>query len=265
LVEHPDVAMVSFTGDVSTGRKILQAALGTIKKVHLELGGKAPAVIFEDADLAWVAQRLRRSSFYNTGQDCTAATRIIVHKSVADRLRELLLREIQEIRVGDPFDPQITMGPLVSKAQLEKVAGMVERAKRAGAKILVGGNRPDGKGYFYLPTVIDGVQQADEIVQKEVFGPVLTVQTFEREAEALALANGVAYALTGSVWTQNLDRAMRVLNKLQFGTVWVNNHTRLTPEMPHGGGKCSGYSKDMSTYALEEYTQIKHVMIRHSP
>jgi aminobutyraldehyde dehydrogenase len=265
LVEHPDIAMVSLTGDVNTGRKILQAASGTIKKVHLELGGKAPAVIFEDADLGWAAQRLRRSSFYNSGQDCTAAARVIIHKSVADQFIELLLREIQEIRLGNPFDPQTTTGPLVSKAQQEKVAGMVERAKQAGGKILVGGCKLRGRGYFYLPTLITGVQQADEIVQKEVFGPVLTVQTFEDEMEALTMANGVLYALTASVWTQDLSQAMRVSNKLQFGTVWINNHTRLTPEMPHGGGKSSGHSKDMSIYALEEYTTIKHIMIRSMP
>ncbi len=261
LVEHPNVAMVSLTGDVDTGRKILQAASHTFKKVHLELGGKAPAVVFEDADLEWTAQRLRRSAFYNTGQDCTAATRIIVHRGVAEQLLDLLMTEIRQIRLGDPFAPETTIGPLVSRMQQDKVSGMVERAREAGGEVIAGGRKPDGHGYFYLPTLISGVKQTDEIVQKEVFGPVLTLQTFAEEYEAVELANGVAYGLTASVWTQDVSRAVRVSNKLQFGTVWINNHTRLTPEMPHGGRKYSGHSKDMSTYALEEYTQIKHVMI----
>ena len=262
LVEHPDVAMVSLTGDIGTGRKILQAASATIKRVHLELGGKAPALVFEDADLPWAAERVRRSAIYNTGQDCTAVTRVIAHRSIAEPLTEMLLREMDQIRVGDPLDPDTTTGPLVSKAQQNKVAGMVDRALQVGAKILVGGREPDRKGYFYLPTLITDVQQEDEIVQCEVFGPVLTVQTFESEMEALRLANGVPHGLAGSVWTQDLARAIRVSNQLQFGTVWINDHTRLTPEMPHGGQKMSGHGKDMSMYALEEYTQIKHVMIR---
>ncbi len=261
LVEHPDVAMVSLTGDIDTGRKILQAASHTFKRVHLELGGKAPAVVFEDADLEWTAQRLRRSGFYNTGQDCTAVTRIIAHKRVAEKLLDLLMGEIGQIRLGDPLSPETTVGPLVSTLQRDKVSDMVERAREAGAEVIVGGRKPDGHGDFYLPTLIAGVKQSDEIVQKEVFGPVLTLQTFAEESEALELANGVAYGLTASVWTQDVSRAVRVSNKLQFGTVWINNHTRLTPEMPHGGCKYSGHGKDMSTYALEEYTQIKHVMI----
>ena len=262
LAEHPDVAMLSLTGDIGTGRKVLQAASATIKKVHLELGGKAPAVVFDDADLAWTAERLQRSAFYNTGQDCTAVTRVVVHKSVADPLTKMLLREIRQMRVGDPLDPNTTMGPLVSKAHQSKVAGMVDRARRAGGKVLVGGGVPDGEGAFYPPTLITNVQQKDEIVQQEVFGPVLTLQTFETEAEALRLANDVAQGLTASVWTLDLGRAIRVSNSLRFGTVWINDHTRLTPEMPHGGQKLSGHGKDMSMYALEEYTQIKHVMIR---
>ncbi len=261
LVEHPNVAMVSLTGHVDTGRKILQAASHTFKKVHLELGGKAPAVVFEDADLEWAAQRLRRSGFYNTGQDCTAATRIIVHRRVAEKLLDLLLGEIRHIRLGDPLAPETTIGPLVSRTQQDKVSSMVERAREAGGEVIAGGWKPDGHGYFYPPTLIAGVKETDEIVQKEIFGPVLTVQAFGEESEAVELANGVAYGLTASVWTQDVSRAVRVSNRLQFGTVWINNHTRLTPEMPHGGRKYSGHSKDMSTYALEEYTQIKHVMI----
>jgi aminobutyraldehyde dehydrogenase len=261
LVEHPNVAMVSLTGDTETGQKVLHGAAHSFKKVHLELGGKAPAVVFEDADLEWTAQRLRRSGFYNSGQDCTAVTRIIAHEKVKNKLVHLLTAEMQQIRVGDPLAPQTNMGPLVSRAQQEKVAGMVERACAAGAQIVAQGGAPEGPGYFYPPTLITGVKQTDEIVQKEVFGPVLTLQTFRDESEAFELANGVAYGLTASVWTQDVNRAVRVSNRLQFGTVWINNHTRLTPEMPHGGGKHSGHGKDMSSYALEEYTQLKHVMI----
>ena len=262
LVAHPDVALVSLTGDTATGRNLLQAAAPTLKKVHLELGGKAPALVFEDADLAWTAQRLRRSGFYNSGQDCTAVTRILVHKQVADQLLHLLTADMKQIRMGDPAAPETNMGPLVSRAQQDRVAGMVERARAAGGEILSGGERPRAPGYFYPPTLVRAVSQADEIVQKEVFGPVLTLQTFSSETEALEMANGVAYGLTASVWTQDVNRAVRLSNQLQFGTVWINNHTRLTPEMPHGGGKHSGHGKDMSSYALEEYTQIKHVMIR---
>jgi 1-pyrroline dehydrogenase len=262
LVAHPDVALVSLTGDTATGRNVLQAAALTLKKVHLELGGKAPALVFEDAGLAWTAQRLRRSGFYNSGQDCTAVTRILVHKQVADQLLRLLTAEMKQIRVGDPAAPETNMGPLISRAQRDRVAGMVERARAGGGEILSGGERPRGRGFYYPPTLVRAVSQADEIIQKEVFGPVLTLQTFSSESEALEMANGVAYGLTASVWTQDVNRAVRLSNQLQFGTVWINNHTRLTPEMPHGGGKHSGHGKDMSTYALEEYTQIKHVMIR---
>jgi aminobutyraldehyde dehydrogenase len=262
LVGHPDVAMVSLTGDVDTGRRVLKSAAQGLKKVHLELGGKAPAIVFADADLEWAAQRLRRSGYYNTGQDCTAVTRILVQRTAAEKLVTFLLREIEQMKLGDPLHPSTTTGPLVSKAQQDKVATMVARSSASGGEIVVGGSRREGKGYFYLPTVIAGVQQCDEIVQKEVFGPVLTVQTFEDELEALALANGVAYGLTASVWTQDVSRALRMSNKLQFGTVWINDHTRLSPEMPHGGGKSSGHGTEMSIYALEEYTQVKHVMLR---
>ncbi|HET7441785.1 MAG TPA: gamma-aminobutyraldehyde dehydrogenase [Terriglobales bacterium] len=263
LVAHPDVALVSLTGDTSTGRNVLQAAAPTLKKVHLELGGKAPALVFEDADLAWTAQRLRRSGFYNSGQDCTAVTRILVHKHAADPLLHLLTAEMKQIRVGNPAAPDTNMGPLISRAQQERVADMVHRARAAGGEILAGGEPPRGPGFFFPPTLVRGVNQADEIIQKEVFGPVLTWQTFSTESEALEMANGVAYGLTASIWTQDVSRAIRLSQKLQFGTVWINNHTRLTPEMPHGGVKHSGHSKDMSSYALEEYTQIKHVMVRN--
>lgn len=263
LVDHPKTAMVSLTGDVTTGQTILRAASQGLKKVHLELGGKAPAIVFEDADLEWAAQRLRRSGFYNTGQDCTAATRVLIQKGAFAAFQQLLKKEIQEIRTGDPLASETTTGPLVSQVHRDRVAGMVTRARSSGAEILSGGQSLKDRGFFYAPTLISGVRQQDEIVQREIFGPVLTMQTFRDESEALELANGVAYGLTASVWTVNISRAMRIAKKLQFGTVWINNHTRLTPEMPHGGGKASGHGTDMSIYALEEYTQIKHVMIRH--
>jgi 1-pyrroline dehydrogenase len=261
LVAHEDVDLVALTGDHDTGRKIMRAAADTVKRLHLELGGKAPMLVFADADLEAAALGARRSAFYNSGQDCTAACRVLVHESILDAFLERLKAHVEAIRVGDPAG-DVDNGPLVSRAQLEKVAGMVERARLEGARVLTGGSRLEGRGFFYRPTVLTGVNQSSEIIQREVFGPVVTVQSFSDEQNALELAHGVPYALTASVWTTDTARAARVTRALRFGTVWVNQHTRLTPEMPHGGFKQSGFGKDMSIYALEEYTRIKHVMTR---
>jgi aminobutyraldehyde dehydrogenase len=263
LVAHPGVDMVSLTGEVGTGREVMRGAAGTLKRVHLELGGKAPLVVLDDVDIDAAARGIRRSAFYNSGQDCTAACRILVHARVHDALLARLLPLVESIRLGDPLGgADIDAGPLASRAQLDRVSGMVDRAREAGARILLGGERVGGRGFFYRPTVVADVRQGDEIVQREVFGPVITVQRVEDDAQALEWANDVPYALTASVWTRDAARALSFARRLRFGTVWINDHTRLTPEMPHGGFKQSGSGKDMSMYALEEYTQIKHVMAR---
>jgi 1-pyrroline dehydrogenase len=263
LVRHAGVDMVSLTGDVSTGKKVAEAAAGTVKRAHLELGGKAPAVVFEDANVEEAAAGLRRSSFYNSGQDCTAAARILVHERVYDEFLSELLPRVEAIRTGDPLAGQdVDMGPLVSAAQREKVAGFLERARDKGATVLVGGVRNDGPGFFYRPTIVADVEHDDDIVQKEAFGPLITIQRFRSDEEALRLANGLPYGLTASVWSEGLGRALDVARKIRAGTVWINEHTNLTSEMPHGGFKQSGYGKDMSAYAVEDYTVVKHVMAK---
>ena len=263
LVGHAGVDMVSLTGDVSTGKKVAEAAAGTVKRAHLELGGKAPALVFEDANVEAAAAGLRRSSFYNSGQDCTAAARILVHERVYDEFLSELLPRVEAIRTGDPLaGGDVDMGPLVSAAQREKVAGFLERARDKGATVLVGGVRDDGPGFFYRPTIVADVEQDDDIVQKEAFGPLITVQRFRSDEEALRLANGLPYGLTASVWSEGLGRALDVARRIRAGTVWINEHTNLTSEMPHGGFKQSGYGKDMSAYAVEDYTVVKHVMAK---
>jgi 1-pyrroline dehydrogenase len=261
IVRHPDVRMVSLTGDVATGKEIARAAAETLKRVHLELGGKAPVVVFDDADPAQVAEAIKIGGYWNSGQDCTAASRVMAGPKIYDQLLEELVPAVESMKVGDPASgDDIEMGPVISKAQQDRVLGFLERAK--GAKVLTGGETNGDRGFFVKPTVVVDVDQTDEIVQKEVFGPVVTVQRFADDDQALAWANDVPYGLAASVFTRDVARALNAARKLEFGTVWINDHIPLVSEMPHGGYKQSGYGKDLSAYSLEDYTQIKHVMVK---
>ncbi len=260
LVRHPGVNMVSLTGDVATGKEVARAAASTLKRVHLELGGKAPVLVFDDADVSQVVEWVKTGGYFNSGQDCTAACRVIAGPRIYDDLLSEFVPAVEQLKWGDPADPETEMGSVVSPEQLERVKGFVERARQAGATVLTGGPADDRPGYFFKPTVVTDVSQDSEIVQREVFGPVVTVQRLPSDDEAIAWANGVDYGLSASVFTRDIGRALNAARKLRFGTVWINTHILLVSEMPHGGFKQSGYGKDLSLYALEDYTEIKHVM-----
>ena len=263
VVSHPAAALVSITGSTGAGKQVAAAAAVDLKRAHLELGGKAPAVVFADADIDATVEGICVGAFFNAGQDCTAVTRVLVAEEIADAFTERLVEAVSALRTAGPEDEEATYGPLNNAAQFARVAAVVDGLPEH-ARVLTGGHRVGTEGYFYAPTVVAGVRQDDAIVQGETFGPVITVQTFASEDEAMELANGVDFALAASVWTSNHGIAMRCAANLDFGCVWVNTHIPLVAEMPHGGFKQSGYGKDLSHYAVEEYTRVKHVMHAHS-
>jgi betaine-aldehyde dehydrogenase len=263
MATNADVDMVALTGDISTGKEVMRLASQTVKRVHLELGGKAPFIVLKDASVDAATEGAVVSAFWNTAQDCTATTRIYVHGSIYDKFLDLLVKKVKKIRVGDPLSEKVDMGPLISKTQLERVEAYVKSSLDEGARLVIGGKRPAGlkKGFFFEPTVFADVKQNAKLCQEEVFGPILALFKFSTVDEVIKKANDVIYGLAASVWGKDITDLFNVANALKFGTVWINEHGILVSEMPHGGFKQSGFGKDLSLYSLEEYTQVKHVYV----
>jgi 1-pyrroline dehydrogenase len=262
MAAHPGIDIISLTGGTSTGKTVARIAADSLKHVHLELGGKAPAIVLKDADPQEVAESLKWASFWNAGQDCSAAVRVIVSQEIYEPVMEALVATVADMKVGDPLNSDIEMGPLTFEGHRDSVEGYLNRAIDSGAKVVLGGNRVGSQGYFLEPTILTNVSQDSEIVQQEVFGPVVTVQSATDDWEAIRLANDVEYGLGASIFTRDVGVAFEAARELQFGTVWINDHGAVTAEMPWGGFKTSGYGKERSVYSLEEFTQIKHIMLR---